>query len=355
MAPRHKITVLGGGLWGCVLAQHLSNKGARIRLWEFVPALAESLKKTRRHAHIPGFRLDGAIQVTHNLVEACQDVDVLLFVLPSRALAATAKNVRKLVPLKKTAVAVNASKGVEPGTLATMGDVIAREVPALRGKIWTLTGPSFAREVARGVPTRLLLGGPGGPRAKALVSLFDGGALNVTHWPDRTGVELGGSLKNAIAIGAGILDGLGTGANTKAALLVQGLAEMSRILRARGGRADTIYGLAGLGDLIATGTSPESRNRSFGEKLGKGLTPRRALAQIPTVVEGIEAAAAARALCRRLKVKAPLLEAVWRATRGAGARIVLKSLGFRPSDNARKCRFHTPLGSGQRRERYGQR
>ncbi len=327
MAPRHKVTVLGGGMWGCVLAQHLSNKNAKVTIWEFVPALANMLKKTRRHMHIPGFRLDGAIKVTHNLSVAVENAEVLVFVLPSRALAATAKKIREH-GRSTFKVAVNASKGIEPLSLSTMGDIVARELPALRGKVWTLSGPSFAREVARGVPTGLLLGGPSGPRAKALVSLFDGGTLHVTHWPDRAGIELGGSLKNAIAIGAGILDGLGTGANTKSALLVQGLAEMSSLIRARGGRADTIYGLAGLGDLIATGTSPESRNRAFGEKLGKGLTPKRALAQIPTVVEGIEAASSARELCARLKVKAPLLDAIWRATRGAPAGGVLKSLGF---------------------------
>lgn len=328
MARQPKITVLGGGMWGVVLAQHLSSKRAKVRLWEFVPSLAASLKSSRRHQHIPGFRLDSSVVVSHDLVGSCADADILLFVLPSRALAQTAKAIREQCHLSKAAVAVNASKGVEPGTLATMGDIVSREIPSLRGKVWTLTGPSFAREVARGVPTGLMLGGPGGAKAKALVSLFDGGALSVTHWPDRVGVELGGSLKNAIAIGAGIMDGLHTGANTKAALLVQGLAEMSHLIRASGGRADTIYGLAGLGDLIATGTSPESRNRGFGEKLGRGLTPKRALAQIPTVVEGIEAAASARELCRRHRVKAPLLEAIWRATKGAPARGVLTALGF---------------------------
>jgi len=191
MARQLKVTVLGGGMWGCVLAQHLSNKRAKVAIWEFVPWLAEALKKSRRHSQIPGFRLDSAIQVTHDVAVAVKNADVLLFVLPSRALAATAKNIRGL-NLKKTAVAVNASKGVEPSTLATMGDIVAREIPALRNKVWTLSCPSFAREVARGVPTGLMLGGPSGPRAKALVSLFDGGALNVTHWPDRAGVELGG-------------------------------------------------------------------------------------------------------------------------------------------------------------------
>jgi len=314
-------------MWGCVLAQHLSNKRANVTVWEFVPELATSLNKTRRHAQIPGFRLNGAIKVTHDVAVAVKNADILLFVLPSRALAATAKIIRGC-HLKRTAVAVNASKGVEPRTLATMGDIIERELPALRGKVWTLTGPSFAREVARGVPTGLLLGGPNRPITKTLVALFHGGALNVSHWPDRQGVELGGSLKNAIAIGAGILDGLGTGANTKAALLVKGLAEMSLLIRARGGRPDTIYGLAGLGDLIATGTSHESRNRGFGEKLGRGLSPKIALSQIPTVVEGIEASASARELCVRHKVKAPLLMSIYRATRGSSAKGVLKALGF---------------------------
>jgi glycerol-3-phosphate dehydrogenase (NAD(P)+) len=313
-------------MWGCVLAQHLARK-SKVRLWEFVPALTASLKKTRRLKHIPGFRLDDSVLVTNDLVEACHDVDLILFVLPSRALAATAKRIRK-IKLPKSVIAVNASKGIEPVTLATMGDIIAREIPSLRGKVWTLTGPSFAREVARGVPTGLLLGGPSGPQAKALVSLFDGGALNVTHCPDRVGVELGGSLKNAIAIGAGILDGLGVGANTKAALLVRGLSEMGALISARGGRAGTIYGLAGLGDLIATGTSAESRNRAFGEKLGRGLSPARARAQIATVVEGVEAAASARELCRKYKVKAPLLESIWGATRGASAGGVLTAMGF---------------------------
>ena len=327
MAPRLNITVLGGGMWGCVLAQHLSNKRTSVTLWEFVPEIAASLHKTRRLAHIPGFRLDGSIKVTHSLSVAVETVDVLLFVLPSRALAATARSIRS-IGLPRTAVAVNASKGVEPRTLATMGDILEREIPSLRGKVWTLTGPSFAREVARGVPTGLLLGGPSRPITKTLVALFHGGALNVKHWPDRRGVELGGSLKNAIAIGAGILDGLETGANTKAALLVQGLSEMSALIIACGGRPDTIYGLAGLGDLIATGTSPESRNRAFGERLGRGLSPKSALSEILTVVEGIEASAVARELCRRYKVKAPLLESIYRATRGAPAKNVLKSLGF---------------------------
>jgi glycerol-3-phosphate dehydrogenase (NAD(P)+) len=328
-ARKPDVCVLGGGMWGAVLAHHLAGKGARVRLWEFVPRLADALHETREHSQIPGFRLDESVPVSHDLAESVAGADLLLFVLPSSAMRATARAIRASGALSPKACAVNASKGVEPGTFATMGDIVARELPSLKGRVWTLTGPSFAREVARGVRTGLLLGGPSGAKARELAALFDGGPLSVAPWPDRVGVELGGSLKNAIAIGAGILDGLGAGANTKAALLVKGLEEMSRLIRASGGRADTVYGLAGLGDLIATGTSPESRNRGYGEKLGKGLPPERARAEIPTVVEGIEAAASAHALCRRLKVKAPLLEAVYGATRGAPPRRVLTALGFR--------------------------
>ena len=331
MAPRSQadVCVLGGGMWGVVLAHQLARKGARVRLWEFVPHLAESLQKTRRHAHIPDFKLHHSIPASHDLAACVAGADVLLFVLPSKAMRATARAIRESGALSRRAVAVNASKGVEPGTFATMGDIVAREIPALKGKVWTLTGPSFAREVARGVPTGLMLGGPSGEKARKLAALFQNDVLSVTPWPDRVGVELGGSLKNVIAVGAGILDGLGAGANTKAALLVGGLQEMARLIRASGGRADTVYGLSGLGDLIATGTSSESRNRAFGEKLGKGIAPRRALAQIPTVVEGVEAALSARALCRRHKVKAPLIEAIFAATRGKPARGVLTALGFR--------------------------
>ncbi|MBI3551453.1 MAG: NAD(P)-dependent glycerol-3-phosphate dehydrogenase [Elusimicrobia bacterium] len=329
MKKNTKIAVFGGGLWGTVLAQHLCRGGSdrSVRLWEFFPELARELEKTRRHRHIPGFRLDDSVLVTSDLGKAMEGAEVLLFVLPSGHLRQTAKAAARYLGAGRPVI-VNASKGIEPETLKTMGEILASEFPRAAA-VYTLSGPSFAREVARGIPTRMLLGGPGGARAEAMRRLFDGGALRVAHWPDRKGVELGGSLKNVLAIGCGILDGLKAGANTKAALIVQGMAEMARLIRKSGGRADTIYGLAGLGDLIATGTSPESRNRGFGEKLGSGKTLQEALREIPTVVEGIEAAESAHALALRLKLKAPLLEAIWDAVHaGKAPRVVLKSLGF---------------------------
>jgi len=265
------------------------------------------------------------VTVTSELGAAAQGAEVLLFVLPSSFVRPTAHRLGRL--LGHAPVALNASKGLEPGTLLTMGEVIASELPGSR--VYTLSGPSFAREVARGIPTKLVLAGPPGAAARRLCLLLEGPGLRVEWSRDRKGVELGGSLKNALAIACGILDGLGAGANTKAALFIQGISEMASLIAASGGRQETIYGLAGLGDLIATGTSPESRNRALGEKLGSGKPLAKALREIPTVVEGIEAAACAHRLARRLGLKAPLLEAIWRTLRrGSPAGNVVKALGF---------------------------
>jgi glycerol-3-phosphate dehydrogenase (NAD(P)+) len=324
----NKIAVLGGGLWGTVLAQHLSSqKGIRVWLWEFFADAAESLARSRRHPHIPGFRLDDGVRVTSDLGAAAASCDVLVVVLPSSFVRRTAKAAAPFLS-GKPFVVVNASKGVEPGTLMTMGEILEEELPKAKA-VYTLSGPSFAREVAKGVPTKMLLAGPAGAAVKSLEKLFDGGPLRVAWTKDRKGVELGGSLKNVLAIGAGILDGLEAGANTKAALITQGMGEMGQLIRASGGRAETVFGLSGLGDLIATGTSGESRNRGFGEKLGRGTKPARAQKEIPTVVEGVEAADSARALLRRSRVKAPLLEAIWSVVHESRpARQVLRALGF---------------------------
>lgn len=319
--------MLGGGLWGTVLAQQLALKGRRVQLWEFFPELAAGLERTRRHPHIPGFRLAPSIRVTSDLGQAILDCDPLVFVLPSNHVRRTAARLNTLLSHRPRLI--NASKGVEPGTLKTMGEVIEEELPALRGRVYTISGPSFAREVARGVATGLVLAGPKNGSAEELRKLFDGGALRVELSADRKGVELGGSLKNVLAIGAGMLDGLKAGANTKAALIVQGLEEMGRLMKAHGGRADTAYGLSGIGDLIATGTSPESRNRGLGEKLGSGKKLKQAMKEIPTVMEGVEAAQSAYELAKRHRCRAPLIEAIWKVVhRGASPGIVPKALGF---------------------------
>lgn len=325
MGKNNKISVLGGGLWGTVLAHVLSRRGD-VWLWEFFGEAAEALRRSRKHPHIPGFTLDRNVRVTSDLAEAVEGAEVAVFVLPSNFVRRTARAAAR-AGLSQKASVINASKGIEPKTLMTMGEVIEAELKGIRNRVYTLTGPSFAKEVAKNVPTSMVLA----PHRKAegLKRLFDGGCLRLTLCEDRKGAELGGSLKNVLAIGCGILDGLGAGANTKAALLIQGMEEMGKLIVRSGGRAETVYGLSGLGDLMATGTSPQSRNRGFGELLGKGHKAAAAVRLIPTVVEGIEASASARSLARRVGLKLPLIESIWSAVhRGAPPQNVLRAMGF---------------------------
>lgn len=319
--------MLGAGLWGTALAAHLARDGAPVALWEVFPDAARSLERTRRHPHLPGLRLPPSIRVLSDLGGAVRGADLLLTVLPSAHLRATARRLRPLIEAEaRRPLLVNASKGVEPKSLRTMGEVLSEELPSLTGRILTLSGPSFAKEVGRGVPTKMVLAGPG---AEAVAGRLEGGCIRLQTSADRIGVELGGSLKNVLAIGCGILDGLRAGANTKAALMTQGMEEMGRLIESLGGRRETIYGLAGLGDLIATGTSAQSRNRTLGEKLAAGKGLKKALREIPTVAEGVESAQSAYALARSCRLKAPLIAAIFRVVhKGAAPRSVIGALGF---------------------------
>lgn len=324
------VAVLGAGLWGAVLAQHVAEKGTPVRLWEFFPELARRLDQTRLHPHLPGIRLMSEIAVTSDMRAAVDGARTVLIVVPSPHVRNTGKHLRPLLEALRTPpILVSASKGIEPGTLKTMTEILEEEIPSLKGKVFAFSGPSFAREVARGVPTKLLLAGPAGAALRSAQRVLDGNPLCVELYPDRKGVELGGSLKNVLAIGCGILDGLKSGANTKAALITQGIAEMGLLIQKHGGRYETIYTLAGIGDLIATGTSIESRNRAFGEKVGSGRDVKTAVREIPTVVEGVESSKSAHELCRSVRLKAPLVESIWGIVHEQrDPRTILKALGF---------------------------
>lgn len=326
----NRIAVFGAGLWGSALANHVSRDGAPVLLWEYFPALAEKLQKTRRHPNIPKFQFNPSIRVVSDMKEAVKDVDTVLIVLPSSHVRKTARQIRPILEgAARRPVVINASKGVEPESLRTMGEVLLEEMPFIAGKIYTLSGPSFAREVARGVPTKLVLAGPKGTHAAAAIRLLNGGAIRIEYSRDRIGVELGGSLKNVLAIGCGMLDGLKAGDNTRAALMTQGIAEMGYLISGLGGRRETIYGLAGIGDLILTGSSPESRNYTLGQKLGKGKGLQKALSEISTVVEGVESSMSTHTLIKASHLKAPLIEAIWRVIyRDARPESIIDALGF---------------------------
>lgn len=325
-----KIAVLGAGLWGAVLANHLARNGRTVGLWEFFKELARNLQQSRRHPHIPDWELAPSIRVTSELAEVAREADLIVNVLPSAHVRATMRALHTIV--KAAGVRpwiVNASKGVEPKTLKTLGDVIGQELPQSKDRILTLSGPSFAREVARGVPTALVLAGPKTPVTEHWRKLFDGPPLKVRWSNDRKGVELGGSLKNVLAIACGIVDGLRSGANTRAALMTQGLSEMGRIMKSCGGKQETAYGLAGIGDLILTGTSNESRNHTLGEALGSGKSLVEALRDIPTVTEGVESALSAHEIIEAKRLDCPLFESVWKVLYDAApADQVLRALEF---------------------------
>jgi glycerol-3-phosphate dehydrogenase (NAD(P)+) len=330
VTPNNKVSVLGAGLWGTVLAQRLAEKGHPVGLWEFFPDLAKGLQTLRRHPRLPGVRLHEKIEATSDLEQAVKGARLVLIALPSQHVRHHAKHLKPILARVKPApILVNASKGIEPETLKTMAEVVEDELPGTKGRVFAFSGPSFAREVARGVPTKILLAGPNGPLAREALKILDGHPLLVEHHPDRKGVELGGGLKNVLAIGCGVLDGMGAGANTKAVLITQGIQEIGRLVQKSGGKFETIYGLAGLGDLFATGTSHESRNRALGEKLGQGKDLQHAMREIQMVVEGVEAAKSAHLLSKAAKAKTPVIDAIWGIVHeGQPASRLLESVGF---------------------------
>lgn len=303
-----KTCVLGAGSWGITLAAHLSRGPHEVRLWEFDPRRAQRLSTEREDAVIlPGIRLPEGIRVTHRLEEALQDAETVVFVVPSHTVRPTAKNAAPFWP--RGAGAVIATKGLEEGTLQRMDEVVEGCLPP-GTPVTLLSGPSHAEEVSRFQPTALVAASRSAAAAEKAQHLFHADPLRVYTSTDVTGVALGGSLKNVIALAAGILDGLGLGDNTKAALMTRGLHEISRLGTAMGASPQTFAGLTGMGDLFVTCMSRHSRNRLLGEKIGRGLTLEAALGEMVMVAEGVRTAKAARELALRAGVEVPIIEQV---------------------------------------------
>lgn len=325
------VAVIGGGGWGTALSSVLARKGHAVRLWVYEADLAKRLAETRRNdIYLPGVEIPPSIVVTPLLAEAAAGADLILLVTPSHALRATA--VRLAVEARSTFAAaplvVVATKGIEKGTLRRMSEVVSETLPSPAGEDpVVLAGPSHAEEVARQVPAAIVAASRNRERATAVQEACSTESFRIYTNDDVIGVEVGVSLKNVVAIAAGISDGLGFGDSTKAALLTRGLAEMSRLGCAMGARAETFAGLAGMGDLIATATSRHSRNRRLGEAVGRGATLAEALASSPMVSEGVGTCEAAVALARRHGVELPIAEQVHAILfEGKSARAALREL-----------------------------
>jgi glycerol-3-phosphate dehydrogenase (NAD(P)+) len=317
-----KIAIIGGGSWGTALAIALarSSRHHRLAIWAHSPDIVDLLRTRRiNKIYLPGFELPAGVDVTGALAEALADAEIVLGVMPS----AHAREVyRAMRPhLEPGAVFVSATKGLEPATHARISEVISDEIPQPR--IAVLSGPSFALEVARGDPTAVVLASADASLATDIQEEFSGPTLRLYTNDDVVGTEIAGAVKNVIAIAVGVSTGLGLGTNTMAALVTRGLAEMTRVAVALGGRRETLAGLAGLGDLILTSTGALSRNRSVGIELGKGRELGEILSATRMVAEGVGSAAAALELARRAGVEMPITEQVHavltagRATRDA--------------------------------------
>jgi glycerol-3-phosphate dehydrogenase (NAD(P)+) len=304
------LAILGAGSWGTALAV-LTAEHAPI-LWDHDAARAAHLQQARVNArYLPDVRLPESVQVTGRLETALEGVPVLVVATPSHTVRELSRRVVATAGFQPQQVVVNAAKGLEEGTGQRMSQVLQAELPTPPARIVSLVGPSHAEEVARRMPTTVVVAGSDEAVLRQMQELFSTEAFRVYTNPDQVGVELAVSLKNVIAIAAGIADGLGFGDNTKGALLTRGLAEMARLGAALGGRPETFSGLAGLGDLVTTATSRHSRNRNLGEAIGRGRSLQEALAAIGMVAEGVRTTRAALGLARQLDLDLPITREVY--------------------------------------------
>jgi len=306
-----QIGVIGAGSWGTTLASLLAKKGHEVTLWAYEPELAAEMAKERINSlFLPGIPLSPRLSFTNSLSDAVRGKGLLLFVVPSQVTRGVVAAV--LPDISRDAVIVSASKGIELDTLKIMSEVYADLLPpATMARFAVLSGPSFAREVAREMPTAVVAAAADAAVARHVQQVFATSFFRLYTNNDMTGVELGGAIKNVIAIAAGISDGLGFGHNTRAALITRGLAEMARLGRAMDARAETFAGLAGMGDLVLTCTGDLSRNRSVGMKLGEGMRLAEILAEMRMVAEGVKTTESALSLARRLHVDMPITEKVF--------------------------------------------
>lgn len=302
-----KIGVIGAGSWGTALSLLMHNNGHQVTIWSVIESEVEMLRTKRQHeSKLPGVILPEAIGVTANLEEAMEDKDVLILAVPSPYTRSTSRMMREF--LKDGQKIVNVAKGVEEGTLMTLSEIIEEELP--EAEVSVLSGPSHAEEVGKCLPTTCVVGARTRETAEYLQNLFMSPVFRVYTSPDILGIELGGALKNVIALAAGIADGLGYGDNTKAALITRGITEIARLGVKMGAKMETFCGLTGIGDLIVTCASVHSRNRKAGYLMGKGYTMQEAMDEVKMVVEGVYSAKAAMGLSEKYQVELPIISQV---------------------------------------------
>ena len=303
------VTVLGSGTWGTALAILLANKGTKVVLWSKIESEIEALKADRKNIkNLPGAVLPDSVELTLDEKYAVNgsDPELIVFAVASPYVRDTARLVAPYI--RDGQLVVNVAKGIEEKTLNTILDIIGEEIPD--ATLAVLSGPSHAEEVSRLIPTTVVVASRSEEAAKKIQDMFMTKTFRVYSSDDVIGVELGGSIKNVIALAAGMSDGLGFGDNTKAALMTRGIAEITRLGIAMGGKMETLAGLSGIGDLIVTCTSQHSRNHNAGELMGQGMSMEDAMKEVKQVVEGVYSAKAAKLLAEKCNVSMPIIEAV---------------------------------------------
>lgn len=302
-----KVGVLGAGSWGTALARLLCDNGHAVTVWSIDPREVEMLQKEREQkSKLPGVKLPEEIAITNNLEEGMIDKDILVLAVPSVFTRATARSMKPYIRFGQ--IVVDVAKGIEESTLMTLSEQIREELP--EADVAVLSGPSHAEEVGRGLPTTCVVGATTEKTALYVQNTFRNDVFRVYISSDILGIEIGGALKNVIALAAGMADGLGYGDNTKAALITRGIAEITRLGVTMGGKVETFSGLTGIGDLIVTCASVHSRNRKAGYLMGQGKTMDEAMEEVQMIVEGVYSAKAAIGLSKKYNVSMPIIEEV---------------------------------------------
>ncbi|GKS56913.1 glycerol-3-phosphate dehydrogenase [NAD(P)+] [Nitrospira sp.] len=307
---QNPIAVVGAGAWGTALAHHLSRNGRTVRLWAYETTVVSAIRSSRENSvFLPGVLLPASLEPTNSLGEALRDADAVVFAAPSHVARDVLVQMHRSRP--EPCPLISATKGIEEGTHELMSDVIVDTFLQGRADLCTvLSGPSFALEVAQGQPTAVTLAGADAELVRRMQAVLMSSRFRVYGATDFIGVQLGGALKNVIALAAGAVDGLRLGHNTRAALITRGLAEMIRLGRAMGADPRTFYGLSGVGDLVLTCTGPASRNHRVGVRLGEGESLDQILSGMQTVAEGIRTARAAAGLAERYAVDMPIVREI---------------------------------------------
>jgi len=305
-----KIGVIGDGSWGTTLAVYLARKGYSVKLWGPFPEYIRQMRQNRYNPKfLPGVRFPPGLEVVERLDVVLKASDLIIFAIPSQYALKVLRKIKKTGIKLSKRVFVSVTKGIEKTSLRRISEIVRAELGNIPFAV--LSGPTISAEVAKGIPTTAVVASKDIRIAKKVQEVFNSGSFRIYTNADVVGVELGGSIKNIIAIACGVCDGLGLGANAKAAIVTRGLAEMARLGTALGGKAKTFSGLTGLGDLVTTCFSPQSRNRSVGEQLGKGKSIKQIVGAMDMVAEGVETAKGVYKLSRKRRVLMPITAEVY--------------------------------------------